>query len=98
MGLTPELPPTAWPTSGRSLSNLCEKRGRRVSSTGPVSLDATSGQKGAVGLRRLRGPLPSPPTSDARGGGGAVGRLEAIWLKRSRGGPMDPRDRVVLDP
>lgn len=27
----------------------------------------------------------------------AVGRLEAIWLKRARGGPMDPRDRTVLD-
>ena len=27
----------------------------------------------------------------------ASGRLEAIWLKRARGGPMDPKSSVVLD-
>jgi MOSC domain-containing protein YiiM len=27
----------------------------------------------------------------------AAGRLEAIWLKRARGGPMDPQPRVVID-
>jgi MOSC domain-containing protein YiiM len=27
----------------------------------------------------------------------SAGRLDAIWLKRARGGPMDPQSRVVLD-
>ena len=26
----------------------------------------------------------------------AAGRLERIWLKRMKGGPMDPRDRARL--
>ena len=26
-----------------------------------------------------------------------TGRLDAIWLKRARGGPMDPQERAVLD-
>ena len=43
---------------------------------------------------------PAETVRDERGSAppvAATGRLEAIWLKRARGGPMDPQARAVLD-
>ena len=44
-------------------------------------------------------PVPPVRSEDESIGSGAaaVGRLECIWLKRAKGGPMDPVDRALLD-